>query len=41
MDAMQQAQVSEPGSFRSQKTDLTGCDLIIEAVFENRASKRR
>jgi 3-hydroxyacyl-CoA dehydrogenase/enoyl-CoA hydratase/3-hydroxybutyryl-CoA epimerase len=39
MDAAKQAQALSLVHATAQKSDLAGCDLIIEAVFENRAVK--
>lgn len=39
MDAARQAQVMGLVLATGEKADLAGCDLIIEAVFENRALK--
>ena len=39
MDAAKQAQVLGLVHATADKAELTGCDLIIEAVFENRALK--
>jgi 3-hydroxyacyl-CoA dehydrogenase/enoyl-CoA hydratase/3-hydroxybutyryl-CoA epimerase len=39
MDAAKQAQALSLVQATAQKPDLGGCDLIIEAVFENRAVK--
>jgi 3-hydroxyacyl-CoA dehydrogenase/enoyl-CoA hydratase/3-hydroxybutyryl-CoA epimerase len=39
LDAAKQSQVLSLVHATAQKADLAGCDLIIEAVFENRAVK--